>query len=68
MQHSEFRMLSNLVAISVVQGGPGFPVFLPVIYDYIATGEYIVKDIQDPDVPDCQVQCLLAKVYVYDQC
>ena len=38
--------------------------FLPVIYDYIAMGEYSVKDIQDADVPDCLVQCLLAKVYI----
>ena len=27
-------------------------------------GEYSVKDIQDADVPDYLVQCLLAKVYI----
>lgn len=42
MQHSELRMMGTLVAMSVTQGGPGFPVFLPVIYDYIAMGEYSV--------------------------
>ena len=54
-QHSELRMLGNLVAMSSLQGGPGFPV-LPVIYEYISTGKYNVQNITNADVPDCQVQ------------
>ena len=55
-------MLGTLVSMSVVQGGPGFPVLLPAVYEYITTGQYRPQDIWDTDVPDSQVQSLLAQV------
>ena len=61
-QGSEFKMLGNLVSMSAMQGGPGFPVLLPAAYDYITTGQYHTLDLTDSDVPDHQVRSLLAEV------
>ena len=61
-QSSEFQMLGTLVSMSVVQGGPGFPVLLPVVYDYIVKGQYSLHDIADTDIPDLEVQTLISEV------
>ncbi len=41
-----------MIATSIVQGGPGFPVLHPVVYKYITTGEYLGLVVDDSDVPD----------------
>lgn len=48
--------------MSALQGGPGFPVLLPALYKYISMGQYDLEDLTDEDVPDCEVQRLLAAV------
>ena len=52
-----FEVLGKMIAHSMVQGGPGFPYFSPVIYSYIASGDLctslemaIVEDVDDPDL------------------
>lgn len=61
-QCAEFKRLGTLAAMSALQRGPGFPVLLPALYDYIATGRYNSEDLTDEDVPDYQVQTLLSAV------
>ena len=39
IQSEDFKMIGKLVAMSIVQGGPGLPVFSPVAYNYICTTE-----------------------------
>ena len=48
--------------MSIVQGGPGFPVMLPAAYHYLTTHDYIGQLVNDSDVPDPFVLELLTKV------
>lgn len=50
-------MIGTLVATSIVQGGPGLPVFLPAAYSFICHGEYSGEEMCT--VPDPVVQGLL---------
>lgn len=52
------------MAMSIVQGGPGLPILSPVVYDYISSGHYCPEKIVDSDVPNLDVQLLLAQVYM----
>ena len=63
LQNSEFRLVGTLIAMSSVQGGPGFPVLLPALYNYVAMGHYSLDDVSDSDVPDLHVQDLLSQVH-----
>ena len=54
-------MLGKLVAVSILQGGPGFPVMLPAAYSYICKEDYVSK-LADADVPDPLVATLLDQV------
>ena len=58
-------MVGILVSMSAVQGGPGFPNLLPVVYDYLSKGQYNPEDICIGDVPDYQVRALLTEVCCY---
>lgn len=33
-------MIEELIAISIIQGGPGFPAMLPAAYRYVYCGDY----------------------------
>lgn len=63
LQRFEFRQVGTLIAMSTLQGGPGFPVLHPALYDYIAKGYYSLEDVSDSDVPDPCVQELLSQVH-----
>ena len=54
-----------LITKSIIQGGNGFPVLLPVAYQYIVTGEYLRLDIPDDDIPDPFVKEILKQVHLY---
>ena len=54
-------LIGKVVAMSIVQGGSGFPVFLPGLYHYLTTGEYLGL-ISDSQAPDTQVRELLLQV------
>ena len=48
--------------MSIVQGGPGFPYFLPALYKYITTGDYLTSYVEDDDIPDGGVRQMIAEV------
>lgn len=53
-------MFGNFFAASKLQGGPGFPVLLPVLYDYMA----YYDGVEVSDLPNYQVKNLLGEVSV----
>lgn len=61
-QNSEIKILGTYVAMSVAQGGIGFPVLHPSVYNYIVSGKYIGVHIPDEDIPDPVICTLLEKV------
>lgn len=63
-QRGDFKFIGTLTGMSAVQGGPGLPLFLPVVYQYISTGTYSVGNVADKDVPDIHVQSLLSEVWL----
>ena len=48
--------------MSIVQGGPGFPVLHANVYNYIVTGKYIGVHTPDEDVANPTVVALLQEV------
>jgi len=50
------------MAMSIVQDGPGFPCFIPAVYKYIYTGEYLNNYVNSSDVPDAGARQLLHEV------
>ena len=48
--------------MSIVQGGPGFPVLHANVYNYIVTGKYIGVHTPDEDVANPTVVALLEEV------
>ena len=55
-------MIGKVIAMSIVQGGCGFPVLLPAAYHYLTTGEYLGQIVDDNVVPDPQIRHLLRQV------
>lgn len=55
-------MIGKLVAMSIVQGGSGLPIFHPAVYHYLTTGVYLGQVTADDEVPDPQVRLLLNEV------
>ena len=49
--------------MSIVQGGYGFPVLHPAVYNYIATGKYIGTTFPDVTVPDLLICRLIKEVH-----
>ena len=62
LQHGDFRVLGKLVAMSIVQGGPGLPVMLPAAYAYMCREEEYLSKLDCKDVPDPLVATLLDRV------
>ncbi len=60
LQNKDFKFIGLLVVTSIVQGGPGLPVFLPAAYHYICAKEENIK--QSERVPDTLVRELLCQV------
>ena len=48
--------------MSIIQGGPGCPYFLPAMYKYMTTGEYLNSYVEDDDIPDAGVRHMIAQV------
>lgn len=53
-------MLGELIAASIVQGGDGAPVFLPALYEYMATGHFSCAAMQE--IPDLATKDLIEQV------
>ena len=54
-------IIGKLIATSIFQGGPGFPVLLPCAYQYISSGECKVH-VDEMDIPDPVTRNLLQAV------
>lgn len=50
--------------MSTIQGGPGFPVLHPSVYQYMTTGKYINADVLVKDIPDAGVRDLIDQVFL----
>ena len=64
-QNSDYNVIGKLVAMSIVQGGPGFPVMLPAAFNYLTTHQYIGQLVKDSDVPDPFVLELLSSTCTF---
>ena len=53
--------------MSIVQGGPGFPCFLPAMYKYMITGDHLTSYVDDDDIPETGVRHLITKVSIHLQ-
>ena len=62
MQRQDFLAVGKLIATSILQGGDGFPVVLPALYDYISMGTYSADSLDTSMVPDPLVKNLLQQV------
>lgn len=50
------------MAMSVVQGGHGFPFLAPPVYEYLVSGKCTGITVESGDVPDHTLQFVLNKV------
>ena len=48
------KLIGTVITHSILQGGPGFPVFSPSVYHYLATGDFDAA-VQKISVNDCTV-------------
>ena len=48
--------------MSIVQGGPGLPILHPCLFQYLVSGELTNLNLNDSDVPDPNVRCMLQMV------
>ncbi len=62
MQKSELKMVGMYTAMSIVQGGIGFPVLHPSVYNYICTGKYVGVSMLDENITDHKIRELVRKV------
>ena len=61
----EFKVLGIYTSMSIIQGGPGCPYFLPALYKYMTTGDYLQSYVDDNDIPDAGVRHLVAQVKTF---
>ena len=57
-------IIGTFVAMSIIQGCSGLPIFSLHLYSYLVTGKYVNLEINDDDVPDLAAQALLQQVYI----
>ncbi len=64
--HPLYKILGQYAAISVVQGGCGYPFFHPKVYTYLCTGIWSPVAIPNASIPDPELRDLMSKVnFVY---
>ena len=69
MQKSEFKIGGQYVAMSIIQGGPGFPVLSPPLFKYLSARNFHNGlEISNEDVPNDEVYVLLKKVFTVCIC
>ena len=62
MKKFEFKFLGIYTAMSIVQGGIGFPVLHPGVYSYIWSGIYVGAVICDDGIMQTSFRELVKKV------
>lgn len=60
------RNLGQFVAMSIIQGGSGFPFLAPPVYEYFVTGKCTDVTVENDDIPDHMVKYIVEKVRVYN--
>ena len=68
MQNNEVLHLGKFVAMSVTQGGGGFPFLAPPVYEYITTGKYTNIAVSTTDIPDMTLKFAVEKVQYIIMC
>lgn len=58
----KFKLIGNVIAMSIVHGGSGFPVLNPSFYHYIVSGKYLNTIPDDVSVPVPEVRHCLTMV------
>ena len=58
------RSLGQFVAMSIIQGGNGFPFLAPPVYEYFVTGKCTDIAVDNGDIPDHMLQIIIEKVRV----
>ena len=61
-QSGDLRIIGMYIATNIVQEGNRFPVLHPALFQYICTGQYTDLPVEDDDIPDPDVKCLLVLV------
>lgn len=56
--------MGQYTAMSIMQGGCGFPFLAEPVFDYISTGKYTGIQVDVADVPDVPLKFVLEKVNV----
>ena len=64
LQRGDIRLVGKYIAMSMTQGGHGFPCLAPCVYHYLVSGELTGAVVETSDVPDHQLQVILEKVSV----
>ena len=62
LQNGDIRIIGTLIATNIAQEGSGFPVLHPAVFQYMCTGKYTDLPIENDDVPDRELKCLLQLV------
>lgn len=60
-ESGDYRAIGKLVATSILQGGPGLPIFLPAVWNYIVRSD---GSMQGMAMPDPLVKNLIKQVQV----
>jgi len=50
-QKKDFMHIGWYAGISLVQGGPGFPLLADAVYNYLCTGKTTNIEVDDEDLP-----------------
>ena len=64
-QTNKFEHVGKLMAMSLIQGGSGFPYLAPPMYDYLCGKDAISIEVSAEDVPSIDVTQLLQKVTTF---
>lgn len=61
-QANVYKHLGQWTAMSILQGGVGFPVFTPSVYDYIVNGDITAVKVTDESIPQPSIRHLVSLV------
>lgn len=62
LQKREFYILGVYTVMSILQGGPGLPIFAKPVYDYISAGQFMGVTVPLAEIPDPTLQFVLQRV------
>ena len=66
VQDRVFFQMGQLIAMSVVQGGCGFPFFSEAVFDYICHGDVTIIHVDPNDLSDGVLRVVVCKVHVHN--